>query len=226
MIYFCDSLFHETDIEKGLEANLQEYMDFLQVWTKDNSRKGATAEWVSKDGDGSRELEVIHATRPKTAPLEANSHLHEHLESAQRVSSEFDAITVSESSCENGQAEANKLRFQTGVSAIDLEWEPVPRGRSKMWNSVTTVSAPKQGNAHHDCSVSKTEPRNILHGLNGRIRTWSTEPTSESLTPKSILSCTASQKDKVSYLQASVQSILEGLLRTLGSKFDRPCGKV
>lgn len=195
---FCDFLFRGTDIEKGLEANLQEYMDFLQVLTKDNSRRGATAEWVSKDADGSRELEVTHATRPLTAPLESTSHIHEHLELAQRVSYEFDASTVaSDTSCENGQEEANKLRFQTVVSEVDLEWESVPRGRKKKWNSVNIVPPPKLGHPHHDCSVMKTESRHILQGLNGRIRTWSTEPISESHTPKSVISSTGSQRDKV-----------------------------
>lgn len=178
------------DIEKGLQENLQEYMDFLQVLAKDNSRRGTTAEWVSKDADRIQELEVFHATRPKTAPVESTSHIHEHLQLLTQY--EFDQSTVaSDSSGENGSlAEGKKPRLQTVVSEVDFEWDSVPvRGRPK--------TAPK-GYLHHDCCVKKTEPRNILQGLNGRIKTWSTESISESHTPKSVLSNQKTQTDKVS----------------------------
>lgn len=160
-------------------------MDFLQILTKDNFRRG--------EDHGSQELEVAHATRPKTAPLESAPHIHEHLQLAQRVSCEFDQSTVaSDSSCENGsQADGKKPRIQTVVSEIDLEWDSVRNGRPR--------TAPK-GSLHHDCCVKKAEPRNILQGLNGRIKTWSTESISDSHTPKSVLPAAGTQKvqtDKV-----------------------------
>ncbi|KAG0601473.1 hypothetical protein M758_11G114200 [Ceratodon purpureus] len=178
------------DIEKGLEANLQECMNFLQVLTEDNSRKGATAEWVSEDADGSLELEVVHATRPVTAPVKPSLHIHERLESAQRVSYEVDDSAVaSQSSCRNVHTEAKKPRFQNVVTEVDLELDNVPRMNKKVY-------------PHHDCSATKMQPSNLQLQLNGRIRTWSTESISETPNstprPQSVLSSTGSQNDKVS----------------------------
>lgn len=156
-------------------------MDFLQVLAKDNSRRGATAEWVHKDADGCQGLEV---GRPRTAPR-----IHEHLQLAQRVSYEFDQSTIaSDSSCENG--EGKKPRFQAVVSELEYDWD-----------SVRPKTAPPKGYLHHDCCKKKTVPRNILQGLNGRLKTWSTESICESPTPQSVLSSSGTQNaqtDKVS----------------------------
>ena len=183
-------LFAGTDIEKGLEANLQECMNFLQVLTEDNSRKGATAEWVSEDIDGSLELEVVHVTRPNTAPVKSSSHIPEHLELAQRVSHELDDGTVaSDTSCQYGQAEPKKPRFHNVVTEADFELDSVPRVNKKV-------------HAHSDCCPTKTQPNDTLQ-FNGRIRTWSTESICETPNstprPQSVLSSTGGQNDKVCF---------------------------
>ena len=152
--------------------------------------KGATPEWVSEDVDASLELEVVHATRPNTAPVKSSSHFHEHMESAQRISYELDDSTVApNSSCQYGQAEARKPCFQNVISEIDLELDSVSRMTKKV-------------NAHHDCRETKIQPNNKLKFI-GRIRTWSTEPISETPTPTprplTALSSTGSQNDKVSF---------------------------
>ncbi|XP_024360790.1 uncharacterized protein [Physcomitrium patens] len=170
------------DIEKGLEANLQECMNFLQVLTEDNSRKEIAAEWANRDERQFPELEVFHAMRPNTAPPKSATHLQEHLVFVRGVSCEFDCSTVeSESSCDS-----NKHLFQT-VSKIDLEGDNVPL-RNK---------TAQQVHPHHDCYAVKTLPSNLLL-VDERIRTLSTEPITEIPSPKLADSSTGNQNGKVS----------------------------